>query len=892
MSTPETGEPVFDDDDFAEFTDSVRRWGLEPAHARWARRLDEGQAGALRAEYDRRTTLAVEGFPPKIFSLPGRQGWYAGPLEGDQFWPAVRGYLEQHRSLPQDQIELLDQASTKIIAHTADPRLAHSDSRGLVVGHVQSGKTTNFTAVIAKAIDVGYNLVIVLSGIHNGLRRQTQERLQVQLGAGHGGRLVEMTTLDHDFSTPPHTLESVLPPDNERGAILCIVKKNAAPLGKLVRWLETAQHTGTLGRVKALVIDDEADQASVATPKINPLIRKVLGVLPRKTFIGYTATPFANVLIGTDDADDLYPKDFILSLPEPEQYFGPRMIFGRDELPGRHEDGPVDGLDMVRQVPADDAGALRPPRSGSFNPMLPDSLVDAVLWFWLATAAKRARGLSDHSTMLVHTTMRIGVHDALADPLNELRRDVLRQIRGGGSEVTWVRVDGTTASRDLVEFWKQENDRLWNDRPTRRYLRDEYDLTRTDFDKVREQLEDAVEDTKVVLEHSRSLERLSYANGTVTAIAVGGNTLSRGLTLEGLVVSYFIRAANAYDTLMQMGRWFGFRTGYEDLPRIYMTDELKDWFRHLAAVEEEIRLDIASYEQQTMRPTDFGVRIRTHPKLLVTQKLGAARQAYTSYGGRRLQVRYFKHRDSEWLEGNLTAASALIEAARRTGDPKAFDTGAHLWRDVPVRDVLDFLGSYEVHEDSPDMNREMLRKYIEAEVGADSLDRWSVAVVGGEDDTLGAVTLGEYSYNRLVRSRLKDGNPDRADIKTLMSKEHRVLDLSITQAAARRSSEESLMNMRQADPVHRTRGLLILYPIDALSPPADEETLTREPLAALETVIGLALVFPGDKADAVKNSYISADVTASRPAEDDTGNVEELFTVDTESDDGASAGDT
>lgn len=878
-------EPLFDDDDFVDFTDQVRRRGMVGAVKRWAELRTAEQAAALRAEYEKRSADAKHGYPPKIISLPDAEQWYPGPVEGDKFWPNLRDHLTKQSALRAEQIDLLDQASTKILAHTANPGGDRWSTQGLVVGFVQSGKTTNFTAVISKAIDVGYNLIVVLSGIHNGLRRQTQERLKLQLCSRDSGGLVELTTLDHDFRKPPHTLESVLPGHGERKAVLCVVKKNKAPLTKLRNWLDEALRTGGMARVKALIIDDEADQASIATPTINPLIRGILSKLPKRTFIGYTATPFANVLVGTEVPDDLYPKDFILNLPQPDGYFGPQMIFGRDEMPDRHDDAPVDGLDMVRTVPPLDAGALRPAKGRPFEPDLPDSLVESIFWFWLATAAKRSRDLVGHSTMLLHTSMKTAVHDAFEAPIQNLRHDVARQLAAGAASVTWVRPDGSTGTRDLRAFWEEESEQLWGHEKSARFLRQEFGLDPLGFDDVLPALEDVVGGTGVVLEHSRSLERLSYGNDPVTAIVIGGNTLSRGLTLEGLVVSYFIRSANAYDTLMQMGRWFGYRTGYEDLPRIYMTDELRKCFRHLAAVEEEIRLEIGSYEEQVMRPTDFGVRIRTHPKLLVTQKLGAAKQAYTSYGGRRLQVRYFRHKDADWLGKNILAASGLVEAAGRSGDPEQVAPGTSLWRDVPVAAVRNFLRQYEVHEDSPDMNREMLLKYIEKEVEKGSLSRWSVAVVGGDEDALSELSLGGQTFRTLVRSRLNDEEIDRADIKTLMSKDHRVLDLDITPAAARRSTEEALMNLRQADPVHKTRGLLILYPIDRASPPAADDSATRLPLDAVDHVVGLALVFPGDKQTSVENSYISADVT-TKPVEDvDHQEIDDLINIDSESDD-------
>lgn len=841
------------DIDFELFVDAVYRLGVEQAANNFGasgRYLTE-EVDELVAEYRRRADNAQNGYPPKIIAVPQREPWYAGPCPDDRYWPALRQNIETAGRIPPDQIDNLDSSTTKIIAYTRKPVAGNWKSKGLILGHVQSGKTTNFTAVIAKAVDIGYNLVVVLSGIHNGLRTQTQQRLEDDLCELHRDGWITLTGTDRDFRTPPYTLESVLPNVADRKAVLLVVKKNATVLRKLLRWLEASSQNGGMRNVKALVVDDEADQATVATARINPLIRGILGALPRHTFVGYTATPFANVLIDPSDDDDLYPRDFILSLPPPARYFGTEMIFGRDDPDD--DDAAVDGHDMVRIIPDGEAALLRPPRNTPFEPDLTPTLEEAILWFWIATAARRARGDVDHSTMLVHTSMKTAVHAAFRDPIELFRREVLALLDQ----------DEPGFETRLRDLWDRETTRV----PTADFPG--LNLTTPAFETVRGELRDVVVDTKIVLDNSRSPERLDYRSGPVTAIAIGGNTLSRGLTLEGLVVSFFIRAASAYDTLLQMGRWFGFRIGYEDLPRIYMTSDLRNWFRHLAMVEHEIRLDISRYEQQDLTPLDFGPRIRTHPTLLATQKLGAARQAFTSYGGRRVQTRYFRHRDPDWLNGNLIAASTLVSAidsARCPAEDRG--DGVVLWRDVPVHLVRGFIDDYTPHDDSPDLDSRLLLSYIDKEVTDDSLMRWSVAVMSARDGSNGHVQLGDRTFGRIVRARLADGEADRADIKTLMSKEHRVIDLDISQRDARRHPEEQLMLMRNADLVHRDRGLLLLYPIDPASQPEAAHRNSREALDAAADVIGMALVFPGNARQSVRNSFIQVDLS-TLPLEDD-----------------------
>ena len=867
---------MISDQEFEDVAFFARLHGLEKALQRLANHRPASERASwideVRAEYVRRTESAKQGFPPKIFALPHQEPWYALPLETDRFWPGTKATLAVSR-IPDDQIQRIDESSSKIVAYTPNPSLTKWQSKGLVVGYVQSGKTTSFTSVVAKAADVGYNFIVVLSGIHNGLRRQTQERLEVQLKGPNPDSWITLTSLERDFHRPTHTLESILPKPGEPKAVLSIVKKNPVVLKRLKTWLTDAAHDGGLRHVKALIIDDEADQASVETPKINPLLRDIIGMLPRCTYIGYTATPFANLLINPA-VEDLYPKDFVLTLPPPAGYFGTEMIFGRDEIPDAGDrGGPVDGYDMVRIIPDTEAAQLRPQKGQAFDPAIPDSLREAVLWFWLATAVRRSRGDHRHSTMLLHTSMKTSAHQAFKGPIEELRRETLADL---------TRNDASLRA-ELAALWHRETSAV-RQTDLERHL--EISLERTEFEEAMAHLPDVVRVSTIVLDNSRSKERLSYDGDAVTAIAIGGNTLSRGLTLEGLVVSYFIRSATAYDTLLQMGRWFGFRRGYEDLPRIWMTDELRRWYRHLASVEHEMRLDILRLEEQDLTPQEFGIRLRTHPTLLVTQKLGASVQAFTSFGGRRVQERYFKRTDAEWIQTRNLAASVLVAASQSRGrrDSASVAPGVGLWRDVPVADIQQFLRAFRFHEDSPDLNSDLLLKYIDMEVRVDSLHQWSVAVMGSDDRGLGTIDLGGFETGCIVRARLKDGSSLTADIKTLMSKEHRVIDLPISQTAARRTNEDLLAEERNKDQIHRNRGLLLLYPIHAYSDPAQANSDSREALDAVDNIVAAALVFPGNAETSVQNSYITVDLTGVIPSQplEDPDDVEELLEADTE----------
>jgi hypothetical protein len=848
---------------YTVFAETARRHGLDAAVTSFGQALDAALLETFRAQFEADKAKVEAGGPPIISA--GRDDWYSGPGDGDRFWLALREQF-QDESWPAERIDSVNSSSNTVVAHTPRPSRTQWDAKGLVVGYVQSGKTTNFTAVIAKLADVDYRMVIVLSGIHNGLRRQTQVRLDEYLKNLNPDSWVTMTEETHDFRRPPHDASALLSSDK---TVLAVVKKNSAVLTKLINWLDTPNGKRALQSAPVLIIDDEADQASVATGRINPLIRRLLRLMPKCTYVGYTATPFANVFVDPSTPEDLYPRTFILNLPRPEGYFGPEMIFGRDAVQGEDSDGdtPVDGYDMVRLVPESTVPLLRPGSrepADSFTPTLIPELVEAVRWFWLSTAARRARGDSGHSTMLVHTSVKIAVHESYRLPLEGLRDRALRELDSGGAGV--------------VEDWRA----LW-DRESAAVPAGDFGRRQTTFEELLPLLPDVMRSTRIVLDNYRSQDRLNYSEPSVVAIAVGGNTLSRGLTLEGLVVSFFVRGASAYDTLLQMGRWFGYRTGYEDLPRIWTTPGLASAFRHLATVEYEMRDDIDRYQRENLTPTQVAVRIRTHPSLRITAKMGGAQPAYVSYAGRRLQTRYFLPDDREWLERNENAAATLaLEAGRHGKDGTS--GSATLFTNVPVSLIKDFLTRYQVHEDSPDLDPIMMLRYIDKELENDppSLVSWSVAVVAGDgDDT----ALGGVDTRYSIRSRLKDGRADRADIKTLMSKQDRALDLDLTTSEARALGEADLVARRNSDPVNKDRGLLVLYAIDPISSPASVRSTggpgtpsSREPLAAEGPVVGFGIVFPGDpETKRIQATHVAVDLS-----DVETEDVDDALATDTE----------
>ncbi len=782
--------------------------------------------------------------PPSVWR-DGRLTWYTGPdLAKDRNWPALQAAMRK-KGFGDSNVDAVDASSTKIVALLDHPKQDAFRTRGLVVGFVQSGKTTNFTAVMAKAADRGYKLFIVLSGIHNTLRRQTQIRLAKDLVHANPSSWHEVTTDKQDFIPPGNPKAYFAAKDQH---LLVVVKKNAAVLRKLRTWLASAGEY--LDKCPTLIIDDEADQSTVATAKINPLLFDVLDKFPKVGYVGYTATPFANLLINPGDDKDFYPRDFIVNLPQPVGYQGPEVLFGRNLLPGEDPADLPGGSDMIRHVPDDEVADLKPKNkkeAAHFSPGMTHSLRAAVEWFWLATAARRARGGGNpHSTMLVHTTTETAVHDAFKDPLLDLRRSVLRKLD----------VDDPQLLDRLRTTWERE---------TTLVPASDFDESPVPFGAVLDQLRQVVADTRVVIDNYRSTDRLDYESGPVTAIAVGGNTLSRGLTLEGLVSSLFVRAVSAYDTLLQMGRWFGYRSHYADLPRIWMTDELAEWFSHLATVEAEMRQDVDRYMNPGVTPLNFAVRLQAHPKLSITSKakMTSAVLAHASYGGALVESRFFEVSDGgrEWLAANAAAARALVAAATKEGISESAPSESALFTGVPHDEITRFLGSYSFHERSSDGHSGRLIGYIGKRVAAGSLGRWSVGVVGNSQPSADTkrCDLGSGVDVRMVRrSRLSNSgegpNDPVADIKTLSSRRDEALDLR----GDRPSTRKGLVELRKTQ--RPDEGLLLLYPIE---PASDTGKKGRLPLNAPtdDVVMGVAIVFPEPRTKDSDVAYYSADLS-------------------------------
>ncbi len=757
------------------------------------------------------------------------------PHHGWHHWGRHEAMLRRSDRAPA-QIDSVAAQSLRILRKLPDPVPSRAfQARGLVVGYVQSGKTASYTALAARAADAGYRLVIVLSGIHESLRAQTQNRLERELTghqeggvdqAAEGQEWISLTSPDADFqNVDTRLLQSPSP-------FLIVAKKNVSVLRKIDAWIERA---GRFLRDKpVLVIDDEADQASINTrgnrdlepeddepedqevrpSETNRLIRSVLARVPMAAYVAYTATPFANILINPGAIDrevglDLFPRDFVIQLPRPAAYTGTEELFGVS----------AQGREVLRLVPDTDAsalrGAVRRRRTAEVTleagpDTLPTTLTDAVLAFCIAGAVRLIRGNGEHPathTMLVHVSARKQDQARVAEAVR-----LQLSLWAAAAE---RRQD---LSPMLMHAWR-------NFRPVMSDPPSDEAVVSAAIQVLRR--------AEVVVLNSDTGEELEYEKRPGRhLIAVGGNRLSRGLTLEGLTVSYFLRTAAMADTLLQMARWYGFRIGYEDLIRIWTTEGIARWFGELALVEDAMRDSIQALERAGRRPDQMAIRLRAHSELMLTarNKSAMAVRQRSSWSGEHPQTVLLPLNDQRKLVANRQLLETLLQGLASLVRAH----GGLIARDVAANTVIAFLRDYEVHDEIVALRPDLLADWIAERCEAGELSDWTVFVASPESAPV--VVVGTQSIGVSERSPIS-----RESIGTLLDPRHEGVDLPGGPGGYRREGGSyDAQAMRAARPA--TQGLLIIYALDAAKLGAAH---------LVDTVVAIGFSLPPTSDDAV-----------------------------------------
>lgn len=744
-----------------------------------------------------------------------------------ELWPRYRDYMKKKD--PFFPVIDLDEFTSKILDKCVNPKTEGAwDRRGMVVGHVQSGKTSNYVGLINKAVDSGYKIIIVMAGTISSLRRQTQERIDAgfvgisssaYLLNNKENRLIgvgerKVTTQIYPFTSSYYQKAdegdfSVKIANNSnipigKNPVVFVIKKNKTILENLIDWLSKDPNVRfiegqpKLFDVPALIIDDESDSASVNTAKsineaktINRLIRTLLNVFNQNTFIGYTATPYANLFIPQEFDDklksivrnkeylvgkDLFPKDFILNINTPPNYFGAAKVFGfENPITGESHEP----LNVFRPIldnhispffintgikDIDDKFVLKAPTNKDVLPDdIPLSLEIAIKSFILTCAIRRLRGQENkHNSMLVHVTLYVKWIDRIAKLVNEKLEIFKNNIESNDSVFL----------ADLKYIY--ENDYL----PTTGDILLNLDYTDSSikthsWDSVKQELRKSTSKIEVRSVHgTRSTSKLEYhkieeidynldtKKTGLSVIAVGGSRLARGITLEGLSVSYYLRTTKMYDSLMQMGRWFGYRPGYIDLCRLFSTEEIFRWFNHITMATEEMRADFNDLARANLKPEDYKLKVQNHDGLLTITslaKMNFSEIIEISFSGKNRQT-YQLTKSETIIKNNYSAFNSLFHSL---GYPKEikYNNGNDeipkylIYRKCNTEIISDFLDQFET--DTPSIRNANLSEYVKNQK---EIKIWNVVLVSNTEHRVFINNSGITDFQKGDREKNEDLN--------------------------------------------------------------------------------------------------------------------------------------
>jgi len=780
----------------------------------------------------------------------------------------------------------IEEATINILKKLNSDTRESGPVKGLVVGNVQSGKTANMAGLMAMAADWGWNMFIVLSGTIENLRNQTQRRLWDDLN--HPG-LLTWVSLQHLSKRSPsgQMAQDLIFDSTAHHRYFTVCLKNKTRLENLISWINADKNK--LKQMKILIIDDEGDQASINTldiekedrAKINQLIVKLVeGNTKQKetpqsvNYISYTATPYSNFL-NESAPESLYPKDFIGVLKTSNEYFGPKQLFGVQDTESN------EGMDIIREVSKFDVEQIHDIQSQKGDSM-PKSLQDSICWFLCATAAMRKIGYKKPISMLVHTSQRQNHHKEVAELIgNWMREQSKEEILNMCEQVYLSETNKFTLDdfREQYEEYSIPNEKINN-----------YPL----FNDIREEILQVINTISHIqlgedgdLEYNTGIHlcidncanngineenmflRLAYPDPrsenypevAPAFIIVGGSTLSRGLTIEGLVSTFFLRASTQADSLMQMGRWFGYRRGYELFPRIWMTKDTKEKFEFLATLEEELKDDLKRYSEVGASPSEVGPRIKNSPQvswLRITSKskMQGAQLVDLDFTGTSNQTTIFSDNPTI-LKENIKVTETFFDIL---GDYSiSVNENAVVWRNISFDTIKrNFLLEFNFHPKSRVFNQiEAFCNWYESSLEDTGFNVWNVVVAGKgrvNNNTSGWKIDDHAIVGKVNRSRRGDMNPvDRSvSIGVLRGPMDLFADIEdkqfLNQIDSSDASSEKISEIRRKAGLELVPQLLI-YLIDkdskAVKKQNGHSVKRRKDLDFSEDIVGVSLYIPG-----------------------------------------------
>ncbi len=702
--------------------------------------------------------------------------WFLDNISNYDFlyWYAYIEYLENEKNFTKSSLTDFEYTMDDLTDLLGNPKGNNTsfDRTGLVIGDVQSGKTANYTGLINRAADIGFKMIIVLTGITETLRSQTQARIdegfigfdsdslikseKKQIGVGKSRKRaqtenpVPLTSKSFDFDTKSarRLLTSI---STIKTPVVAVLKKNSNVLKNLRNWLNTMSGQNNIINEALLIVDDEADFASLNTNKpeedptaINKEIRKIRQLFRVTSYVGFTATPYANVFIDPDAESedyekDLFPKDYIYCLEAPSNYIGARNIHIAENSKLNKEN---DHSYMVKFInDLDEKNEILPLKHKKdfiFN-KIPKTLEDAIYCFFIANTARDIRlGQrlnKGHRSMLINISIYKDVHKLIHSTVSVFVNEIIKECRMFSKMPNWQQ------SQHLIRISE--------------IYKNDYSNIAESWDLIRKNLFDSVANIKVYTANSESSKTNSkltyeeYENGA-RAIVIGGFSLSRGITLEGLMVSYTYRGSKNYDTLLQMGRWFGYRNGYADLCKVWLTEDLSNAFKEISESSDELRDEAKEIRSRGGMPNDFGLRVRSSKMGLAITARNKMRTSKThktkvDFSGDVIET----HKVYSGKEINLANSKNTIEFIQENFKYLDLQKDRVVLKDVNFEEVFNFLRKLQLPYNEK-FNVESLYKYTE--INLEKLKNWDVAIIEGNGSTNKELKLTNgKTFNRSLR---------------------------------------------------------------------------------------------------------------------------------------------
>lgn len=765
----------------------------------------------------------------------------------------------------------------KILSRCANPKCEskHEQKRGLVVGDVQSGKTANYLALMNMAYDYGYKIVVLLAGMTDSLRIQTQKRTDsgvigaisdsigndiIYCGVGEYNEehyAVPFTNQGNDFAKFIQKNLNAAISDFKKPVVL-VVKKNKSILEAVIKQLQSALKDFDSSSI--LIIDDEADNASISTAPpgkdpttINNCIRTIFNKFPIASYVGFTATPFANIFINPKDDNpnflDLFPADFIVQLHAPGNYFGGYKIFP-------HEDSDILPRPL-RLISEEELNFLPVVHKKDVDyPALAESVKEAIRCFLINCVVRTARGHgTKHRSMMINISRYNDVQERIYDRIEEY----ILKLKNIIEQTSSMPLDLFIKNSDMNALYQlYTNDAFYQ--PVRDgYYDSEEDITyeAIPWDAIQYGLYEEIKQIEIVTVNSRNGKMSSHKNGKkqrfdyetykdtgARVIAIGGLVLSRGLTLEGLMVSYYSRNAGAYDTLLQMCRWFGYRPKYQDLCRVYMTQTNIDSFSAVLAAVDNLKAQFAEMEAQKKSPKDFGLMIRESPDTLETTLLVTARNKMRNTEQIICQLNYGGvYADTSKLLKNSSHNKDNFAAFEELYNTLNFSdhNGRYMARGVWKQQIADFISKLKIHYVNKKFDIQGLSEYI---ADSDIFTHWDVVIAKGSSERFPKF-MGIEGMRATARSFHSAGETDK--FIRIGGANNRVLDPGILDSGLEHLTKEKRKEIlaqknakREAEGKkpqkeltardylkEREYPILVIYPIELLTEVTPNEVIAR-----------------------------------------------------------------